>query len=196
MSSRELSDDRPHREQAVPATATRDAYLQWRQRIADRQATRRQPDEAPPPAPPTSRWDPEALFRADEATTVPAEEEADRARAIDLRDRGEAPLTPPLLDPPPSPSPRPAGGLRRDPRKERRDSVVARLEPPVHAPRRPTTGPGAVEPPPRKPAPASIDLTPIGDALRELNEQRLDGTVTDEEFNRRKAEIFERAPRR
>jgi hypothetical protein len=38
---------------------------------------------------------------------------------------------------------------------------------------------------PAPPAPAAI-----GDALRELNEQRVAGTISEEEFKARKAELF------
>jgi hypothetical protein len=196
VSSREVSGDRPHREQTPPVTARQDAYLQWRQRIADKQATRRQPDETPTPKR-NSQWDPEALFRADEPAAPSPEPAPVPAPTIDLRAGAEVIVAPEPLEAAPSRPARPASRARRDPRAQRLQSVKARLGPPAPAPERPTTGSGSVEPPPpADPASTAVDLTPIGQALRELNEERVEGTITDEEFNARKAAIFARASRR
>lgn len=196
------------------ASARQDAYLRWRQRIADKQATRRQPEETPA-AKPNSVWDPEALFRPAEPSRPAPDEGASRAQTIDLRDAAEVAVTPAPPSSPAPPRPRhdaqPQEGLgpsgptpdvaarpivsRPDPRKERLDSVMARLRGSTTAPEAPTTDAGDAEAHPGHPRSATVDLTPIAETLRDLNQQRLEGIITDEEFNTRKAEIFGRASR-
>jgi hypothetical protein len=179
------------------ASARRDAVLLWRQRIADKQAARRQPDEAPATKP-NSRWDPEALFRGDDPSRTAPDEEASRAATIDLRDAPEAPVAPAPpdvdvdidLDVVAAASAPP-----RDLRKERFDSVMARLQGSPTEQDGPTADVGDLEASRGRRRPPTVDLTPIAARLRDLNQRRLEGTITEEEFKTRKAELFERAPR-
>lgn len=182
---------RPH---ADPVTSTApapigparsDDYLQWRQRIADRQAMRRQPPP-PPKAAADDRWDPAALFRSDAPADLPldvpevlphqppAASEPETHTTIDLR--AESPVIVvrgpvdidgrrQALDDDSSGS---SGGARYD-------AVMARL----HR-RRPVV---TTEPP----SPASV-----ADGVRELNRLRLEGLISEDDFKARKADLFHR----
>lgn len=184
--------------------ASKDAYLQWRERLAEKHAVRREPDEGRP-ATPSSQWDPERLFAGpvasdpepseDEVTDLLPEPAPADEPTIDLcaleavvpAEPAERPAEPPAPSRGSSPgsvidvrSARPrvevaAAPTRSDGRREQYDSVMERLK--------------------RAPQPEP-DETPIADALRDLNERRLDGKITDAEFRARKAEIFERSARR
>ena len=67
--------------------------------------------------------------------------------------------------------------LRPDARKDRYDSVMARLE---HAP---------------SPVRPLFNDTSLAAALRDLNERRLEGKISDEQFRAQKAELFVRSSR-
>jgi hypothetical protein len=198
----------------APASARQDAYIQWRQRLADKQAARRQPEEAPA-AKRNSQWDPEALFRADEPSRPAPDEGASPEPTIDLRDAAPPPVTAepldsqalarprhevqPLRGPEPSCA-RPDAAARptaprRDLRKERFDSVMARIQDSTTAPEAPTTEAGDVEARHGHPQSTTDEPTPISESLRELNQYRLEGIITDEEFKARKAALFGRASR-
>lgn len=209
--------------------ASKDTYLRWRERLAEKHATRREPAE-PSPAARSNRWDPELLFvtadtsdvdapdavaidevvddeaevheaelhEADVHEAAAAQVDVDEAgeQTIDLRVVGAAPEPPiqradrapadggdvrgaRVVDLTPS-IPRVATDSappRGDARKDRYDSVMARLE---HAP-------PAVRP--------LVDDTSLADALRDLNERRLEGKITDEQFRAQKAELFGRSSR-
>lgn len=199
--------------------ASRDTYLQWRERLAEKHTARREPAE-PSPAAPSNRWDPALLFVAADTSDLDAtdavaiddtidheaddpEADADQvdvgdggAPTIDLRVVRAAPeppiqrrdrepaesgdvrgarvvdLTPAIRRVAPDPAP-----PRGDARKDRYDSVMARLQ---HAP------------PPERPP---VDDTSLADALRDLNERRLEGRITDEQFRAQKADLFARSSR-
>lgn len=226
MPSREPLGDRPLRETDTrpPGPARRDDYLQWRQRIADKQASRREPTDALA-GKRAERWDPQLLFAAEEAH--PPE---DGAEAIDLRESPitvvvEQPPEPSVDTPPPSPQaparrsaptarPRAAAAgapsaptapnldaPHRDARHAKFDSLMARLERrsisepgapsgPTIDVRNPSDGPMAVGSDRATPAPP--DRSSVRDALRALNQRRLEGAISEDEFKARKADLFER----
>ena len=197
--------------------------LQWRERLAEKHAARREPAEASPAAP-SNPWDPELLFVSAGTSDLDAPDlaaiddvvdndadvhdadiqnvGADRVdvdeaggQTIDLRVVGDAPEQPiqrpdrapagsgdvrgaRVVDLAPAP-PEVAtdSAPRGDARKDRYDSVMARLE---H------------ESPPVRPL---FDDTSLADALRDLNERRLEGKISDEQFRAQKAELFVRSSR-
>ena len=175
-----------------------ESYLLWRQRLADRQVAWRQPEETGPK--PSSEWDPAALFVKNEPVATSTVDEAG-SQTIDLR-----------TDPPSVAASKPAAPAPHVPtakanRPESRAPHTAAV--PKHAPRSRTTPPEP-EPLDRQ---AQFDSVmarlerrsarsvpkqqppPIGAALRDLNQLRLDGLITDDEFKARKAELFRRSPR-
>jgi hypothetical protein len=172
-------------------TPRQDAYLQWRQRLADKQAARRQPEE-PPTAKRNSQWDPEALFRPAEPSPPAPDEGVSREGTIDLRDDARTPVTascarPDVVARPMVP--------RRDLRQERFDSVMALIQDSTTAQDAPTSEAGDVEARHGHPQSTTGEPTPISETLQELNQHRLEGIITDEEFKTRKAAIFQRASR-
>src|SRR5262245_53710694 len=226
----------------VDGPASKEEYLQWRARLADKQAARRQPGEFPT-AQLSSEWDPGALFVTHDASEPdPTDRDLAVEQAIDLRAAEPAAAPEPLEAPvsPAAPAPDARGdveasralpttetepeGSPGDARRAHFDSVMARLE-------RMETKQAASPSDPRrarydsvmarlekletKRAAASADAQRahhdlvmarlerstnrstrearlIDDALRQLNERRLEGAITDHEFNARKAELFER----
>jgi hypothetical protein len=99
-------------------------------------------------------------------------QQTDRAPAggDDVRGAPVVGLTPPRPHVGTDPAP-----LRGDARKDRHDAVMARLE---HVP------------PPVRPL---FDDTSLAEALRDLNERRLEGKISDEQFRAQKAELFVRS---
>jgi hypothetical protein len=164
-------------------TARSDAYLRWRERLAAKQQANRTPDESPKAAP-NPMWDPANLFPSATPGTSPPPGPIESPAApepgfappptIDLRNP-VVDLLAPLAEPRPArtadPAPKP------EPESEPL-SVSARhralIDSYVRSRQRP-------EPPP-KPS--------VADALRELNEQRVAGEISEDEFKARKAELF------
>ena len=73
--------------------------------------------------------------------------------------------------------------------------MIARLQGSTAAQKAPIADVGDVEARHSRPVSATVDLTPIAETLRELNQNRREGIITDKEFKTRKAELFERASR-
>jgi hypothetical protein len=72
---------------------------------------------------------------------------------------------------------------------------MARIQDSTTAPEAPTTEAGDVEARHGHPQSTTDEPTPISESLRELNQYRLEGIITDEEFKARKAALFGRASR-
>lgn len=141
-----------------------DVYLQWRARLAAKQEARRQqydPPAEPTPAPPPA-WDAAQLFERDEKPAVHAHQiEAD-----------PAPAAPEVID------------LRQpaEPTTTAAPSVTLPTEPPRRQ--------ALLERYTRR-ARGLAPLAPsVAEQIRELNEQRLAGTIDEHEFKARKAELF------
>jgi len=82
---------------------------------------------------------------------------------------------------------------RRDLRQERLDAVKARVQGSTTAHEAAPTEVGDVEARRDHPRATTGEPAPISETLRELNQLRLEGVVTDEQFKIRKAALFERA---
>jgi hypothetical protein len=146
-------------------------YLEWRARLAAKHEARRTQEEGPPEATPNPMWDPARLFEPAapapglEADPVAPPSGLDASHdAIDLRTPLDLTVD---LDRAPEPSP-PPSPIARPPRRR------ALAEKYASVPRRPV----------HQPQPS------IAEALRELNEHRVAGTISEAEFKARKAELF------
>jgi len=150
-------------------TARSDAYLSWRARLAAKQEAHRS-QEGPPKPTPNSMWDPASLFESKAPAPSPAGQSAVSPESIDLRTSPidltpDDQLSPLARAAEPSRQPRPSEVPSR-----RWDLVTALVR--------------SKRPPVRERSPS------IAEELRNLNEQRLDGTITEDEFKARKAELF------
>lgn len=169
----------PLSESTFQSGSRADAYLEWRERLAAKQETRRTQPESPPKAAPNPMWDPARLFESGSAPSdseaapaaTPAADIESRDEAIDLRTEA-IDLRTPLA---PASSPHQGSGSSSEnpasPAQPRRRALVA----------------GFQKSQPRS-VPASGPST--ADALRQLNEQRVNGQISEQEFKARKAELF------
>jgi hypothetical protein len=150
----------------VQPSPSNDRYLQWRARLAAKQEARRQHFEtvAEPPPSPSSSWDPALLFEHDE-TPAPGARPAEPESAPTPRDVidlrvAESPVLPEAFDP----------AVSKVVAPSRRRALAAQYT---------RT--------PRAPSPSTASTA---DLLRQLNEQRLTGVISEDEFKARKAELF------
>jgi hypothetical protein len=194
-------------------TARRESYLQWRKRLADEQEDLRSYGEPDPEPRVSSEWSPEALFAPAERPAAAEVAPADLAPAVIASGEPLADAAPaPALDAPwdrseveallrqfrasvgspravsravsdASSSGLTAGqslaGHGPDPRRERGDHVVRYFD-----------GSRVV----RTTTPERArDTASVGEHLRELNRLRVEGKLTDDEFNREKRALFVRS---
>jgi hypothetical protein len=150
---------------------TRDAYQEWRARLAAKHDARRGRSELPSTPAPAPRWDPALLFES----ARPAESPEDDVVAT-LTGADAAPAAIDLRTPLDATGPCPAASDPAPP--PQLAAVPSRPRALVSSPA------GSSEPGPARPSPA------VADALRELNERRVAGAISEAQFNARKAELF------
>jgi hypothetical protein len=155
-------------------TSRSDTYLQWRARLAAKQQEVRTQTDEPPKPKPNPMWDPSRLYvfkrpaPSPEAPTVaPPRSGGTSHEDIDLR-------TPPIdLRTPVDQAPERAADASPHPRpvavQSRRLALVARYAP----------SQGRTSRPPE-----------IAAALRDLNERRVAGTISEDEFKAKQAALF------
>jgi len=151
----------------VQTNPQNDVYLQWRARLAAKQEARRQqydPPAEPTPAPPPE-WDAAQLFEHDEKPAV-------AARRVEPE---PAPAAPEVIDlrvpAEPTMNAEPAVPLPTDP--PRRQALLERYT--------------------RRAKGLAVSSPSVAQRMRELNEQRLAGTIDEHEFKVRKADLFNSA---
>ena len=156
-------------------SARAESYRLWRQRLAERQEELRVPldeDSGPTVNP---EWSPEALFATsrDEVSIVPDGDPTTAVRADHGKPLVEAPRSGARSPPPTPPSPPPAAPARStappalvDARMDARRVIRASTS-------------------------ASRRVAPsLADRLRDLNGLRVEGAISEDQFNRRKVALF------
>lgn len=171
-------------ESTFPNGSREDAYLEWRARLAAKQEARRTQPESPSNAAANPMWDPARLFEkpgspktdpcASPAAEHRVEHEGGRER-IDLRTEAIDLRTPLAADRPSSDGGSDRSALASSDQPRRRVLAATYLQ--SRSPSSSGSGPA------------------IADGLRELNEQRVNGTISDEEFKVRKAQLFSQPSR-
>jgi hypothetical protein len=207
----------------APTEPRRAAYQEWRQRLSDEQAIRREPLDDEPAL--DDRWDPSALFvyddppevvdppittaRHPEPVELAAEQAAEQAvdqaverravpavRPVRVRRPVAEPATGAVRPADPAPS---SGSVASDDTKSwdenRYRALLARRDRTNPAPAAPVLPPppaatSMLPPPPASTTPRPSTGPSISDALHELNRARLEGEISDEEFNAKKAALF------
>lgn len=159
----------------IETTPRSDAYQAWRARLAAKQEERRAAAVEPAPEPAANpRWDPAAVFEP--AAPEPAPE--------------------PPAPAPPAPVAEPE--VIEPEVIELRSPAIDLRNPAADRPAQPRDlVPGPALSPSRRRALAAREAararrsTPsVADALRQLNDERLAGTISEAEFKARKAELF------